>query len=498
MPREIVTLHVGQAGNQIGTEFWRTVCREHAIGNDGTLHATQSACAEGPDCRDVVFREDGAGRFMPRALLLDLEPRVINSIQTGDQRELFNPENVFLSSHGGGAGNNWASGYDQGEQNAEELAELIEREARDCDSLQGFVLTHSIAGGTGSGLGSYLLEALSDAFPKTMIHTYSVFPNWTNEASDVVVQPYNSLLTLKRLALDADAVVVLDNTALDAILQQQLGIEQPSVAQGNSLVSTVMAAATAPARFPGLIDMDMAGMASSLAASPRAHLLSAAYSPLAAAARHSAASGAAGTSAMPGGAAGVRSTSVQDVMRRLLQRKNAMVRPPGPSAALREARYIAAVDILQGDVDMAEVHRTHSRMRERGDLPFHDRWPASLQVVPARASPHLQHPHRVNGLMLANHTAVRHTLDKNIAQYDTLMHKKAYLQQYGRFPMFQSGKGKAQDLTEFEEAREVIASLSAEYAAFEQPGGEMDDGTSSMGGTPAAGTQLEDLRVAAY
>jgi hypothetical protein len=44
---------------------------------------------------------------------------------------------------------------------------------------------------------------------------------------------------------------VLDNTALDAIAQQQLGIEQPTVEQGNSLVSTIMAAATAPVRFPG-------------------------------------------------------------------------------------------------------------------------------------------------------------------------------------------------------------------------------------------------------
>lgn len=44
---------------------------------------------------------------------------------------------------------------------------------------------------------------------------------------------------------------MLDNTALDAILQQQLGIEKPTVAEGNSLVSTIMAAATAPARFPG-------------------------------------------------------------------------------------------------------------------------------------------------------------------------------------------------------------------------------------------------------
>ena len=46
------------------------------------------------------------------------------------------------------------------------------------------------------------------------MQTYSVFPN-QSESSDVVVQPYNSLLTLKRLTLNADAVVVLDNTALN-------------------------------------------------------------------------------------------------------------------------------------------------------------------------------------------------------------------------------------------------------------------------------------------
>lgn len=43
--------------------------------------------------------------------------------------------------------------------------------------LQGFVLCHSIAGGTGSGLGSYLLERLTDRYPKKLVETYSVFPN---------------------------------------------------------------------------------------------------------------------------------------------------------------------------------------------------------------------------------------------------------------------------------------------------------------------------------
>ena len=74
------------------------------------------------------------------------------------------------------------------------------------------MMLHSIAGGTGSGLGSYLLERLNDRFPKKIVQTYSVFPDTMN-AGDVVVHPYNSLLSLRRLTQNADSVVVLDNGA---------------------------------------------------------------------------------------------------------------------------------------------------------------------------------------------------------------------------------------------------------------------------------------------
>lgn len=67
----------------------------------------------------------------------------------------------------------------------------------------------------------------------------------------MVVQPYNSLLTLKRLTLHADAVVVLDNTALDRIAAERLHNEAPTFSQINSLVSTVMAASTTTLRYPG-------------------------------------------------------------------------------------------------------------------------------------------------------------------------------------------------------------------------------------------------------
>jgi hypothetical protein len=95
------------------------------------------------------------------------------------------------------------------------------------------------------------LEKLNDHFPKKLIQTYSVFPNSDASQSDVVVQPYNSMLTLKRLTLNADCVVVLDNTALNRIAVERLKVDNPTVAQLNSLVSTVMAASTTTLRYPG-------------------------------------------------------------------------------------------------------------------------------------------------------------------------------------------------------------------------------------------------------
>jgi tubulin gamma len=105
--------------------------------------------------------------------------------------------------------------------------------------FKGFMLMHSIAGGTGSGLGSFLLERLNDKFPKKLIQTYSVFPN--AQEGDVVVQPYNALLTLKRLTNHADSVVVLDNGALARIAADRLHVQTPSFDQTNQLVRYVCA-----------------------------------------------------------------------------------------------------------------------------------------------------------------------------------------------------------------------------------------------------------------
>lgn len=109
----------------------------------------------------MFFYQADDDHYVPRSLLIDLEPRVINTIQNGAYSQLYNPENIYISKEGSGAGNNWASGYSQGKSVQEEIIDMIDREADGSDSLEGFLVLHSIAGGTGSGLGSFLLEKLN-------------------------------------------------------------------------------------------------------------------------------------------------------------------------------------------------------------------------------------------------------------------------------------------------------------------------------------------------
>merc|ERR1719326_2561470 len=392
----------------------------------------------GDDRKDVFFYQADDEHYIPRALLIDLEPRVINTIQTSEYADLYNPENIFVSKEGGGAGNNWAKGFAEAEKVQDEVFDMIDREADGSDSLEGFVLIHSIAGGTGSGMGSYLLENINERYAKKLIQTYSVFPMLSNDTSDVVVQPYNSVLTLKRLTLNADCVVVLDNTALNQIAMDRLKLTNPTFAQINSLVSTVMAASTTTLRYPGYMNNDLIGMLASLIPTPRCHFLMTGYTPL----------------TIDRQTTTIRKTTVLDVMRRLLHTKNIM-----SSCTTRRGVYISILNIIQGEVDPTQVHKSLQRIRERKLARFITWGPASIQVALSSKSPYVDTHHKVSGLMLANHTSIVQLFDRCIKQYEKLRSRNAFLDNYRSEPMFQDS------LDEFDNAKEVVVSLSDEYKA---------------------------------
>jgi len=472
MPREIITLQVGQCGNQIGGEFWKQLCLEHGLDHDGSVkelppkpvvpppssttgtssYSQSSKMSTVDDRKDVFFYQSDDEHYIPRALLIDLEPRVVNKLIHGTYRDLFNHENVFIAPDGGGAGNNWASGFRQGQEHHEQVLDMIDREADNSDSLEGFVLCNSIAGGTGSGMGSYLLEAINDHFPKKLVQTYSVFPNWDQGQSDVVVQPYNSVLSLKRLVLNADAVVVLDNTALNQIAVDRMRIENPTVDQLNSLVAKIMAASTTTLRYPGYMNNDLIGLLASLIPTPRCHFLMTGYTPLVLTEEHEL--------RQKTRSATVRKTTVLDVVRRLTQPKNIMV-----SANTRPGTgcYISMLNIIQGDdIDPTQIHKALQKIRDRQLVNFIPWGPASIQVALARSSPYLNTPNKVSGFLLANHTGMAQLFDRLLRQYDKIRRRNAFLDNYRKEPIFH------ENLDEFDDARETVQSLVDEYKAMER------------------------------
>lgn len=75
---------------------------------------------------------------LPSCITDELAIKVIHGILTSPYANLYNPENIFVSQDGGGAGNNWAQGYAAGERIYEEVMEMIDREAEGSDSLEVF------------------------------------------------------------------------------------------------------------------------------------------------------------------------------------------------------------------------------------------------------------------------------------------------------------------------------------------------------------------------
>lgn len=106
-----------------------------------------SGC-HGLNCLSVPDREYGVltrlltlflvliGRYVPRAILMDLEPGTMDSVRSGPYGQVFRPDNFVFGQTG--AGNNWAKGhYTEGAELIDSVLDVVRKEAESCDCLQG-------------------------------------------------------------------------------------------------------------------------------------------------------------------------------------------------------------------------------------------------------------------------------------------------------------------------------------------------------------------------
>ncbi|KII70002.1 Tubulin alpha-1 chain [Thelohanellus kitauei] len=247
--RECVSFHIGGCGSQIGSACWDLLRTEHQISNTGSLLANNNLINHFP------FFEEVRTKYVPRALFIDTEPLVLDEIRRNDDGVFFHPDRLINANED--AANNFARGFFRLTRELENIVENISRRTLEtCDNLQGFLVYHSLGGGTGSGYTPNLLKKLSDDNPKKCILNMAIYPS--SKTSNAIVEPYNTLFGLQHISESSDCLILFDNHSMHKVCHSKLRIRSPHYADLNNLLAQVMASMTCSLRSPGTLNVDLA------------------------------------------------------------------------------------------------------------------------------------------------------------------------------------------------------------------------------------------------
>ncbi|CAO3597938.1 unnamed protein product [Absidia cylindrospora] len=429
--REIISVHVGQAGVQIGNACWELYCHEHGIQPDGRL-------PEGTDIADhsfeTFFSETGNGKYVPRTVMVDLEPSVIDEVRSGTYRQLFHPEQLISGKED--AANNYARGhYTVGKEMVDSVLDRVRKLADNCSGLQGFLVFHSFGGGTGSGFGSLLMERLSVDYGKKSKLEFSVYP--APQVSTSVVEPYNSVLTTHTTLEHSDVSFMVDNEAIYDICRRNLDIERPTYSNLNRLIAQVVSSITASLRFDGSLNADLNEFQTNLVPYPRIHFPLVTYAPIISAAK-----------------AYHEQMSVAEITNSCFEPNNQMVK-----CDPREGKYMACCMLYRGDVVPNDTNSAISAIKTKRTIQFVDWCPTGFKVAINGQAPCVVPGGDVakvqrGNCMLSNTTSIASAWSRLDHKFDLMYAKRAFVHWY---------VGEGMEEGEFSEAREDLAALEKDY-----------------------------------
>ncbi|KAM6504564.1 Tubulin beta chain (Beta tubulin) [Fusarium solani] len=433
--REIVHLQAGQCGNQVGSAFWQTISGEHGLDSSGVYNGTSDLQLAR---MNVYFNETSSNKYVPRAVLVDLEPGTMDAVRSGPFGQLFRPDN-FVFGHSS-AGNNWAKGhYTEGAELVDQVLDVVRREAEGCDSLQGFQMTHSLGGGTGSGMGTLLISKIREEFPDRMIATFSVVPS--PKVSDTVVEPYNATLSVHQLLDHSDATFCIDNEALYDICKRTLKLSNPSYGDLNRLVSTVMSGVSTSLRFPGQLNSDLRKMAVNMVPFPRLHFFMVGFAPLTSRGSHS-----------------FSAVSVPELTQQMFDPKNMMT-----GSDFRNGRYLTCSAIFRGKVSAKEVEDQMHKVQQKNSAYFVEWIPNNVQTTLCSVPPQGL---KMSSTFVGNSTAIQEIFKRVGQQFTAMFRRKAFLHWY---------TGEGMDEMEFTEAESNMDDLVSEYQQYQDADIDDDD-----------------------
>ncbi|KAI6242385.1 Tubulin beta chain [Aphelenchoides fujianensis] len=412
--REIVHLQTGQCGNQIGAKFWQVISDEHGIAPDGSYEGENDLQLERIN---VYYNEAQHAKYVPRAILVDLEPGTMDSIRSSEYGEIFRPDNFVFGQSG--AGNNWAKGhYTEGAELVDNVLDVVRKEAEGCECLQGFQLTHSLGGGTGSGMGTLLISKIREEYPDRIMSSFSI---------------------------QRDA---LNNEALYDICFRTLKLPNPNYGDLNHLVSMTMSGVTTCLRFPGQLNADLRKLAVNMVPFPRLHFFMPGFSPLSAK-----------------NVASYRAATVAELTQQMFDAKNMMA-----ACDPRHGRYLTVAAIFRGRMSMREM----TNVQVKNSSYFVEWVPNNVKTAVCDIPPRGL---KMSATFIGNSTAIQELFKRISEQFNAMFRRKAFLHWYTGEGMdemeFTEAESNMNDLiSEYQQYQDATVDEQDDYAEADEVEGE--------------------------
>ena len=426
--KEILCVQIGQCGNQIGTQFWEQISSEHRINSNGSLYGDSNIPIQKIN---TYFNESSSGSYHPRAIIIDLDPNTISLLKISMFGKLFNPANIILGKLG--TGNNWATGhYTIGKDLIQRALDAIRKEAENCDNLQGFQFTHSLGGGTGSGFGCLLLSKLKEEYPDKLIQDFPLFPSLST--SNVLAEPYNTVLSIPSLIECADLTHIIDNEALYDICLRELHLSTPPFGTLNQIASSLMADITCPLRFSGEQTMSLRELAVNLIPFSRLHFFTIGRAPLVFSA--------------------FRAYTLSELIQEMLDAKNMLC-----DFNLSKGKYLSAQAIFRGKNSTKEGE--DRMLYAKSTMNFID-WSSTNTKTYFCNEPPIGL--KKSATFIGNSTSIIELFKKILIYFTPIFNRKSYVHWFTNEGM---------DILELSEAETNINDLISEYNQYQEPSNDL-------------------------
>jgi len=481
--KEVVCIHIGQAGCQVGSNLWELLCNEHNIEPTGEIAGDESVGIQ-DEPFNAFFSETSSGQHVPRSVFFDTDPASKESIINSRYSKIFHPDNILAYKKD--CRNNYFEARTMSREYhiMEELMDRIRLTVDLCHNLQGFFVFRAFGGGTGSGFGCELLEKLRDQFEKKKIFEPAVFPSTDFACS--IVEPYNAIFSLAYSLKAPDLTLMLDNQAAYRICKNNLKVPSPTFDHLNKIISQMVSAVTTSLRFDTQLNASLEEIVTNLVPQfPfRYPVMSLAPIRAPSSARH-------------------ESFTTKEIVMDLFDEKNILCDLGSGSSGrvaskLKLNRYLACAVILRGEADENSADDASSRggVRSNGSKKS-SRRPIQLNdvndAIAELQQPKLEHREKLRflpwlgdkggfkigvvgeppvipkdnsgagefmaatsrqGALLANTTAVRSLFVRQYIKFLKLFYHKAYVWQ------FMEAGG---DMESFHEAKEIVRNLIDDY-----------------------------------